>query len=276
MLYDIDRIFVFDDVSENGQSLELRISKKNFTKVESDHEYDQLIENRELKYWTSGGTVFIPPNIPISIESCNPVFGLIGAFGYVYSKENIDLRIKHDKSYNVVLESPFNFNINHKIISPEEFKDYTKLMDYSELWNNFDELYVRSLPEPKEIEDDDSIRADFSKSRRETIYAHELCEFSDALYLESEGSITIYDKGIKLKESQKKSINFNNEEFIRNSLLNALIRGDVPSAKRAFRNWKYYIIYKNKTKKGFFENKRIKKISDIFTPESFQENSQDT
>ncbi len=271
-LYNIKRIVVLDDISEDGSPLELRLSHRNVFSVDSKEGYTQEIKDKELIVnMTGGGVLYIPSKIPINIESKNPIFGIVNSIGYISTESSIDILVRHITPANIMLFSDTDIYINNKVVTPEELKNFTKIIDYHELWDEYDALFTRGLENPLISTNMMFSRADFSRSKREKIYNCELCEFGNALYLESEGTLNVYDREIKLKEVQKP----NTEEdyfgwVLYQDLGNAVIREDIFQAKKYFQRWQDYISYRDTLKETPAEEKRIAEIENYFTPEIFE------
>lgn len=274
--YNIKRIIVLDDISEDGSSLELRLSHRNIFYVDSKEEYTQEINDKELIVnMTGGGILYIPSKVTINIESRNPIFGIVNSIGYISTESSIDILVRHINPANIMLFSNTNIYINNKVVMPEELKNFTKIIDYHELWAEYDALFTRGLEIPLISTNMMFSRADFSRSKREKIYVYELCEFGNALCLESEGTLNVYDREIKLKEVEKPNTEEDFGMVLYKELWNAVIREDVFQANKYFRRWQDYILYRDTLKESRAEEKKIAEIEKYFTPEIFEDSGKE-
>lgn len=275
-LYDVKRIVVFDDASEDdyspNDSLELRLSHRNAFSVDSKNSYTQEIANKGLMVnMTGGGILYIPPNVPINIESKNSIFGIVDSIGYISTTSTIDILVRHSKPSNIMLLSDTDIYINNKVVKPEELKNFTKIIDYQELWDEYDALFTSGLEKPIISSNMLFSRADFSRSKREKIYACELCEFGNALYLESGNTLNVYDREMKLKEDLKLELTEDDVGWmIYQNLGNSIARESIFQAKKYFKRWQDHILYRDALKEAPAEEKRIAEMEQYFTPETFE------
>ena len=263
-------------LNDSKEPLELRISRNDSIRVESNNPYTQETVDSKVEISMSGGVLYLPKNSLIAIESKGWVEGVTGAIGYIFSDAGMRLALMSGMQEGVSIRDYTMLSINDQYVyTPSELADYTKTVNYFDIWNEYAEEFMLSFPNPIIHANMHEFRATFSPLSLKNVSLRDVCEYSRILVLEAYGKlgeIVLYDKNMQLKGPPESRPEDGNGLLIYNNLESALARDDVFQAKKYFYRWLDYLSYRDTLKQKTEEEVRIQEIEHYFTPELFDKN----
>ena len=223
----IMHITSLDDAFDS--SIELGISKNGSWQFFDDNK-TAIMETKEGHTYiqTDGGKLYVPNDMVLDIDVTCPIKGVTACSGAILSERSIDLVILRKKNLKVALESYDSIAINNYPMTDPD--DYFGLSSYILATQDFNDEYLSMLPNPEIISENNLIKAKFLNNRAEKIFPYEVAMYSKMLYVFSEESLNIYDRGI-----QKKFLNIRTpreKAALVDHLVTAINRNDFKNSKR--------------------------------------------
>lgn len=260
-------------------TLELRISRNDAVRVESNNTYTQETIDSQIEISMSGGVLYLPKNSLIAIKSKGWVEGVTGAIGYIFSDKGMRLALMPGMQEGVSIRDYGMLSINDQYVyNPGELAEYTKIVNYLDIWNEYAEEFMLSFPNPIIHANMHEFRATFSPLSLKNVSLRDVCEYGRILVLEAYGKlgeIVLYDNNMQLKSAPESRPEDETGLLIYTNLQNALAREDIFHAKKYFSRWEDYLSYRDTLKQKTEEEVRIQEIEHYFTPESFDKNPEE-